>query len=167
MFGNLEHATLRYIAFANHLMILISSTIVTGLVSWFLHKYDYRGVNIVYQEVIATITLGFWLVGAVLPLIGRYRGYLAPMNLVFSYLWLTSFIFSSQDWSSGKCGFGKPGEGHCSRKKAIDAFNFIGFFFLLCNTIVEGILLRAEYATPAAAPHNKEISAGRPSDNSV
>ena len=38
--------------FANHFMILISSAIVTGLVSWFLHKYDYRGVNIVYQEVI-------------------------------------------------------------------------------------------------------------------
>lgn len=55
MFGNLEHATLRYIAFANHLMILISSTIVTGLVSWFLHKYDYRGVNIVYQEVIVCL----------------------------------------------------------------------------------------------------------------
>jgi hypothetical protein len=33
-------------------MILASSAIVTGLVSWFLDKYDYRGVNIVYQEVI-------------------------------------------------------------------------------------------------------------------
>ncbi|RFU79578.1 hypothetical protein TARUN_2626 [Trichoderma arundinaceum] len=167
MFGTLEHATLRYVAFLNHLMILSSATINTGLVSWFISKYDYRGVNIVYQEVIAVITLGFWLVGSALPLIGRYRGYLAPLNLVFSYLWLTSFIFSSQDWSSGKCGFGQPGEGHCSRKHAIDAFNFIGFFFLLANTIVEGILLRAEYAAPAAAPHNKEISAGRTSDNSV
>lgn len=52
MFGTLEHATLRYIAFANHLMVLISSIIVTGLASWFLAKYDYRGVDIVYQEVI-------------------------------------------------------------------------------------------------------------------
>ncbi|EHK41983.1 uncharacterized protein TrAtP1_011649 [Trichoderma atroviride] len=161
MFGTLEHATLRYIAFANHLMVLISSIIVTGLASWFLAKYDYRGVDIVYQEVIAVITLGFWLIGSVLPLIGRYRGYLAPLNLVFSYLWLTSFIFSSQDWSSGKCGFGKPGQGHCSRKHAIDAFNFLAFFFLLANTIVEGILLRAEYANKAAAaPVNKELSSG-------
>ncbi|KAL7893853.1 hypothetical protein HDV63DRAFT_381409 [Trichoderma sp. SZMC 28014] len=161
MFGTLEHATLRYIAFANHLMILISSIIVTGLASWFLAKFDYRGVDIVYQEVIAVLTLGFWLVGSVLPLIGRYRGYLAPLNLVFSYLWLTSFIFSSQDWSSGKCGFGKPGQGHCSRKHAIDAFNFLAFFFLLSNTIVEGILLRAEYANKAAAaPVNKELSSG-------
>lgn len=160
MFGSLEHATLRYIAFANHLMVFISSAINTGLVSWFLSKYDYRGVDIVYQEVITVITLGFWLVGSVLPLIGRYRGYLAPLNLVFSYLWLTSFIFSSQDWSSGKCGFGKPGEGHCSRKHAIDAFNFLAFFFLLANTIVEGILLRAEYNRPAADPVNKELSAG-------
>ncbi|KAM0450820.1 hypothetical protein ACHAO4_006210 [Trichoderma viride] len=161
MFGTLEHATLRYIAFANHLMVLISSIIVTGLASWFLAKYDYRGVDIVYQEVIAVLTLGFWLIGSVLPLIGRYRGYLAPLNLVFSYLWLTSFIFSSQDWSSGKCGFGKPGQGHCSRKHAIDAFNFLAFFFLLANTIVEGILLRAEYANKAAAaPINKELSSG-------
>lgn len=52
MFANLTHATLRFIAFFNHLMILASSAIVTGLVSWFLDKYDYRGVNIVYQEVI-------------------------------------------------------------------------------------------------------------------
>ncbi|KAH6611488.1 hypothetical protein Trco_001508 [Trichoderma cornu-damae] len=167
MFATLQHSTLRYIAFVNHIMILISATIVTGLVSWFLHKYKYRGVDIVYQEVIATITLGFWLVGSVLPLIGRYRGYLAPLNLVFSYLWLTSFIFSSQDWSSGKCSYGRPGLGHCSRKHAIDAFNFLGFFFLLCNTIVESILLRAEHAAPAAASHNKETSVGRPSDNSV
>ncbi|EGR49590.1 uncharacterized protein TRIREDRAFT_121416 [Trichoderma reesei QM6a] len=167
MFANLTHATLRFIAFFNHLMILASSAIVTGLVSWFLDKYDYRGVNIVYQEVIATITLGFWLVGAVLPLVGRYRGHLAPLNLIFSYLWLTSFIFSAQDWSSDKCSFGQPGEGHCSRKKAIESFNFIAFFFLLCNTLVEMLLLRAEYATPVAAAHNKEISAGRPSDNSV
>ncbi|KAL7922551.1 hypothetical protein ACQKWADRAFT_292763 [Trichoderma austrokoningii] len=160
MFGNLENATLRYIAFANHLMVLISSIINTGLVSWFLSKYDYRGVDIVYQEVITVITLGFWLVASVLPLIGRYRGYLAPLNLVFSYLWLTSFIFSSQDWSSGKCGFGKPGQGHCSRKHAIDAFNFLAFFFLLSNTVVEGILLRAEYNNKTAAPVNKELSSG-------
>jgi hypothetical protein len=57
MVGTLEHATLRYIAFANHLMILISSIIVTGLASWFLAKYDYRGVDIVYQEVIVCLTL--------------------------------------------------------------------------------------------------------------
>ena len=56
MFANLTHATLRFIAFFNHLMILASSAIVTGLVSWFLHKYDYRGVNIVYQECIVCLS---------------------------------------------------------------------------------------------------------------
>lgn len=56
MFANLTHATLRFVAFFNHLMILASSAIVTGLVSWFLDKYDYRGVNIVYQEVIVRLS---------------------------------------------------------------------------------------------------------------
>jgi hypothetical protein len=57
--------------------------------------------------------------------------------------------------------------GEREKKKNMALTWHLYSFFLLCNTLVEMLLLRAEYATPVAAAHNKEISAGRPSDNSV
>lgn len=48
----MDHATLRMLAVANHFMIFASAAIVTGLVSFLLHQESFRGVNIVYQEVI-------------------------------------------------------------------------------------------------------------------
>lgn len=73
----------------------------------------------------AVITLAFYLVATVLPFFGKYRGHLLPLNLVLSYLWLTSFIFAAQDWSSGRCAYDPPGIGRCSIKKATEAFDFI------------------------------------------
>jgi len=36
----------------NNLIILSSSAIITGILSWFLHRYRYRGTHLVYNEVI-------------------------------------------------------------------------------------------------------------------
>ncbi|KAM3521924.1 hypothetical protein NHJ13051_005977 [Beauveria bassiana] len=137
------HSTLRYLAFANHAIVWVSSLIVTGILSYFLSKYSAaHNTHIIYQEVIAVITLALWTFGMILPLISRYGGHLWPINLALSYLWLTSFIFSAQDWSRGYCrrysyvyGFSR-----CGLKKTVIAFNFIAFFFLLCNAIIESRL---------------------------
>lgn len=74
----------------------------------------------------ATITLAIYLVGMVLPLVDSYGGYLVPLNFVLSYLWLTSFIFSAQDWSGNRCSYTAPLFGNCGKKHTMEAFNFIG-----------------------------------------
>lgn len=61
----------------------------------------------------------------ILPLIDRYGGHLWPVNLLLSYLWLTSFIFSAQDWARGRCSSYSDGFGKCGLKKTVIAFNFI------------------------------------------
>lgn len=73
----------------------------------------------------ATITFAVWTLGMILPLIGRYGGHLWPANLVLSYLWLTSFIFSAQDWARGRCITYSDGFDKCGLKKTVVAFNFL------------------------------------------
>ncbi|KAG8408132.1 hypothetical protein J3459_018146 [Metarhizium acridum] len=148
----MSHSSLRGLAVANHFVVWLSAVIVTGAVSWFISRFSTseNSTHIIYQEVIATITLALWTFGMVLPLVGAYRGHLWPVNLAFSYLWLTSFIFSAQDWSNGRCHVVGPGYGRCNLKRTIAAFNFLAFFFLLCNTIVEGLIFRAHRSDVAS-----------------
>ncbi|KAK2606231.1 hypothetical protein QQS21_003402 [Conoideocrella luteorostrata] len=141
--------SLKILAVANHFIVWVSALIVTGIVSWFLKKansgYDgYYGnrTHIIYQEVIAVITFAAWTLGMFLPLTKKYGGHLLPLNLIFSYLWLTSFIFSTQDWSGGRRTAGGPVYGRCGLKKTVAAFNFFAFFFLMANVIVEAFLYR-------------------------
>ncbi|KAL6876955.1 hypothetical protein J3F83DRAFT_430847 [Trichoderma novae-zelandiae] len=136
--------TLRLAAFGNHFVVWVSSLIVTGILSFFLVKYNLsNNAHVIYQEVIATITLAVWTFGMVLPLVNAYGGHLWLANHILSYLWLTSFIFSAQDWAGGRCTTHAPTFGKCGLKKTVVAFNFFAFFFLLVNTFVEGLLFRA------------------------
>lgn len=54
----------------------------------------------------------------ILPFFGSYRGHLWPMNMIFSYLWLTSFILAVEDWAGNRC------YDKCGIKKTIIAFDF-------------------------------------------
>jgi hypothetical protein len=67
------------------------------------------------------ITLFFYLFAIVLPALKSYRGYMLPLNLALAYLWLTSLIFTSQDWSGGRCG-----GYYCALKHTVQAFYIIG-----------------------------------------
>jgi hypothetical protein len=63
----------------------------------------------------------------VLPALKAYHGYMLPLNLALTYLWLTSLIFSSQDYSGGRCRyFSPPGVGRCGLKHTAQAFFIIG-----------------------------------------
>ncbi|EFZ03834.1 membrane-associating domain protein [Metarhizium robertsii] len=139
----MAHGTLRAAAAFCHFMVFASAVIVTGLVSWFLNGFRFRGSHIVYTEVIAVITIPIYLVAMIAPVFKSYEGYFLPVNFIFSYLWLTSFIFSAVDWSGHLCRQEPLGANRCGRKRAVEAFNFIAFFFLLCNIIIEAFLLRA------------------------
>ncbi|KND89632.1 hypothetical protein TOPH_05776 [Tolypocladium ophioglossoides CBS 100239] len=134
--------TLRALAVFCHFMIFASAAIVTGVVSYFLNKYSFRGAHVVYQEVIAVITLPLYFCAMFMPLFRSYEGYFLPVNFIFSYLWLTSFVFSASDWGGRLCRRTTLGAGRCSLKRTVEAFDFFAFFFLVCNILVEGYLLR-------------------------
>ncbi|KAJ4288796.1 hypothetical protein N0V88_007332 [Collariella sp. IMI 366227] len=125
----------------NNFLILASSTIITGILSYFIRHWGYRGTHLVYNEVIAVVTLFIYLFIMVLPLLKSYRGYALPLDMALSYLWLTSLIFSSQDYSGGRCRyFSPPLVNRCGLKHTVQAFHIIGFSFLFFNTILEALM---------------------------
>lgn len=96
----------------------------------------------------------------VLPALKSYRGYMLPLNLALTYLWLTSLVFSSQDYSGNRCRFFSPAAvRRCGLKHTVQAFHIIGLYvlsfsyqlklrpnmtygsaFLLFNTILEALM---------------------------
>ena len=69
----------------------------------------------------AVVTLFIFLVAVFLPVVKTYHGYMLPLTLVLSYLWLTSLIFAALDYSGGRC---RP--YHCRLKHTVEAFQIIG-----------------------------------------
>ncbi|KAK4460650.1 hypothetical protein QBC42DRAFT_288304 [Cladorrhinum samala] len=137
----------------HNFIILASSTIITGIMSYFLHRYRYRNTHLVYAEVIAVLTLAFYLFGTISPAFKNYKGYLLPLNLLLSYLWLTGLIFSSQDYAGHRCYYNSPPpiagpnpnsfvnrSSHCRLKHAAQAFWIIGFTYLFLNAILEALM---------------------------
>ena len=63
--------------------------------------------------------------------------------LTFTIRWLTAFIFEAQDYNEHSCDFFAPntGPGFCARKKTMEAFSFLAFFFSLQGTLLEAYLL--------------------------
>ncbi|KAI8648657.1 hypothetical protein NCS57_01477500 [Fusarium keratoplasticum] len=143
----MERKLLRTLTLLNHFMVFASAAVVTGLLSYFMNEYPYRGVHIVYQEVIAVVTLAVYLVAMIFPLIKSYWGHFMPLHLIFSYLWLKSFIFSTQDWNRGRCWTAPPGQGLCEKKHTVEAFNFLAFpyfsFLLFCDALAEALIWKA------------------------
>ncbi|KAK3303846.1 uncharacterized protein B0T15DRAFT_421419, partial [Chaetomium strumarium] len=135
--GRIARALLAF----NNFVILASSVITTAILAYLIHRSLYRGTHLIYNLVISVLTLFLYLFLVVLPAVKRYRGYALPLNLLLTYLWLTSLIFSSQDYSGGRCRFfSPPGIDRCGMKHTIQAFFIIGFSFLLFNTILEALM---------------------------
>lgn len=52
-----------------------------------------------------------------------------PLNVILSYLWLTSLIFTSQDWAGDRCRYNTSSMGlgtHCGLKHTAMAFFIVG-----------------------------------------
>ena len=50
----MQNALLRLSAVGNNLMVLASSAIVTGIISYFINRHNARNVNIIFHEVIVS-----------------------------------------------------------------------------------------------------------------
>ncbi|KAI0835213.1 hypothetical protein F5Y06DRAFT_140941 [Hypoxylon sp. FL0890] len=110
----------------SNLLVWISAVIVMGIVSYFISLNDrYVSGHIIYEEVISVLTVAFLLLSFIL---GSYPGYSLLFNIVFSYLWLVSVVFTAEDWSSDYAG---------ALDHTVEAFSFIAFFFLFFNVLYD------------------------------
>ncbi|KAF2405096.1 hypothetical protein EJ06DRAFT_525652 [Trichodelitschia bisporula] len=150
----------RYLLIANTFLQWVSAVIVMGLVSRFLAKNQHT-THLVYEEVIAVLNVAFFLPMLVLPARSSYGGHFLPLNFIFSYLWLTAFIFTAQDYSGKQCHRVSPDDVYaCGRKTTIEAFSFLAFFFSLINTIIDGWLFssRRTDTTPVTKEAPRETA---------
>lgn len=132
--------SLRPAILANHVLHWVSSIIVMSIAAYFIAKWPHNA-HLRYWVSIAAIDAVLYIPALLLPAIKSYKGYLAPLALIFSYLWLTAFIFASQDYSHGRCIFNSPSfVNRCNLKRTLQAFSFIAFFTNLVGLFLEARL---------------------------
>lgn len=113
-----------------------SAVIVMGLTSYFLNR-GLRDQHNKYIEVIATASIVFFLPAfASMWAPGGLSLLVIGIDVIFSYLWLTAFIFAAQDYNWHGCR-DIPRGVTCSKKYAQEAFIFLAFFFTLTGIGLE------------------------------
>ncbi|KAL1603974.1 hypothetical protein SLS60_005566 [Paraconiothyrium brasiliense] len=130
--------TLRPLLLANHALHFASSVIVLGISGYFIHKFT-SNTHLRYWIGVAAVDTFFYLPSLFLPLVKSYKGYLAPLALILSYLWLIAFVFASQDYDyNGGQFYNSPaGVNKGALKKTLEAFAFIAFFTSLVGFFAE------------------------------
>ncbi|KAJ5499454.1 hypothetical protein N7453_008505 [Penicillium expansum] len=114
-----------------------SAVIVMGLTSFFINRGP-RGQHTIYQEVIAVLSVVFFLPAFISPFMPSSLGrFVLAIDVIFSYLWLTAFIFSAQDYSTRRCYHAIPAGLNCKRKRANEAFIFLAFIFTFFGIFLE------------------------------
>ncbi|KAJ5949807.1 hypothetical protein N7454_001391 [Penicillium verhagenii] len=120
----------------------ISAVVVLGLTSRFINQGPH-GQHITYQEVISALSVVFFIPAFISPFRPAFLSKVViPIDLVFSYLWLTAFVFAAQDYNWHSCYFHSPPGVTCQRKRANEAFIFLAlyalssFFFSLALPLV-------------------------------
>ncbi|KAB5566213.1 hypothetical protein GE09DRAFT_1284048 [Coniochaeta sp. 2T2.1] len=109
---------------ASNILVWISAVIVMGILSYFLSLSHNQGDHIIYEEVIAVLTVVFFLAAFFLH---TYPGYVLLFNIIFSYLWLVAVAFTASDFT----------HSHSALLHTVEAFSFIAFFALLFNVIYD------------------------------
>ncbi|KAJ5146159.1 uncharacterized protein N7515_000723 [Penicillium bovifimosum] len=138
-----------------------SAVIVMGLTSFFISRGP-RGQHIIYQEVIAVLSVVFFLPAFISPFMpNRLSKFVVFIDIVFSYLWLTAFIFAAQDYNLHSCIANAPPGVTCGRKKANEAFMFLAFISTLFGLFLEVYLLWGYHKENNTTPgHPEKIENG-------
>lgn len=137
-----------------NLLTWISSAIVTGITAYFLNKYPHDQ-HLIFEIVISALVLAFWIPAVALPFLSSYKFFYALPNFIFSYLWLTSFIFAAQDYNEGSCRGNAPTGGSCNLKLTSEAFIFLAFFFSFAAALLDAAAWKSA-AVAAAEPVHPE-----------
>lgn len=136
-----------------------SAVIVMGLTSYFISRGPH-GQHLLYQEVIATLSVVFFLPAFISPFLPTALSkFVLLIDVIFSYLWLTAFIFAAQDYNQHSCYFSSPPGVTCGRKKANESFIFLAFVFTFFGMFLEVAALWAyrkeNNPTPAVQEKNE------------
>ncbi|RHZ58375.1 MARVEL domain-containing protein [Aspergillus thermomutatus] len=127
---------IRPFLFVVRLFAWLSAIIVMGVTAWAVTKTD--GYRVVYPLVIAVLSTAFYIPAMVVSTMKRNRGYMLPLDIVFSYLWLAAFIFLAQHIGQENCRWFYWGVSTaCARKRTAEAFSFLAFFWTLCAMCFE------------------------------
>ncbi|KAL1851458.1 hypothetical protein Plec18170_006273 [Paecilomyces lecythidis] len=154
-----------------------SAVIVMGITSYFINIGP-RGEHIIYQEVIvrtlcpecktSTISVAFFLPAFISPFLPNVLSkFVLAIDIIFSYLWLTAFIFAAQDYDWRNCNTrAPPGNGGCSKKKANEAFIFLAFFFTFVGIFLEvsALWIARRETAPVHEKHNNVAAETRAAD---
>ncbi|RJE24721.1 hypothetical protein PHISCL_02930 [Aspergillus sclerotialis] len=128
-----------------------SSVIVLGITGYLISRH-HNGEHIIYQIVIAALSVVFFLPAFISPFLQtKLGGMVLGIDIIFSYLWLTAFIFAAQDYNWQNCFTHAPPGIGCSRKHANEAFIFLAFIFTFFGMFLE---IAALYA---ARGNNRDI----------
>ncbi len=93
-------------------LIWISAVIVMGIESFWISQNNNQGSHIIYEEVIAVLTVAFFVFAFFL---GAFPGWILMFNVIFSYLWLVSVVFTASEFS----------HSNDSLALTVEAFSFI------------------------------------------
>ncbi|KAJ5982147.1 hypothetical protein N7451_012247 [Penicillium sp. IBT 35674x] len=114
-----------------------SAVIVMGITSYFMNNWP-KGEHTIYQEVISTMSVAFFLPASASPFMPNLlTKFVTPIDIIFSYLWLTAFIFAAQDYNWKDCAINAPAGASCALKKANESFMFLAFFFTFLAIFIE------------------------------
>jgi hypothetical protein len=120
-----------------------STVIVLGISAYFINTYT-DNTHLVFWLTIACIDTA-----ATLPYLGHPFFSFSPLlarcllsiQWLFSYLWLTAFIFAAQDYNfNGTCALSPAGVGKCGIKRTLEAFAFLAFFTGVLGQLLESRL---------------------------
>jgi len=113
------------ILMGTNLLIWISSVIVMGITAWLVHENrGYASNRVIYILVISVLTTAFFLASFFLS---AFAGVFLLFNLIFSYLWLVSVVFTAEGWSNSGNKY----------LLTVEAFSFIAFFLLFFNVFYD------------------------------
>lgn len=125
----------RPILLATRTMQWVSAVIAMGIYAYFVNK-QHHGVHILFNFVISVLSVVFFLPAFMSPFKSTMLSkYVAMIDMVFSYLWLTAFIFAAQSYNYNI--YNTPYGVNMSIKHAAEAFVFLTFFFTIIGLIFE------------------------------
>ncbi|KAE8548178.1 hypothetical protein EYB25_009972 [Talaromyces marneffei] len=95
-----------------------SSVIALGIYAYFVH-HQRSGTNPIFNLVISVLK---WV---------------ALIDMVFSYLWLTAFVLAAQSYNYGDVYLKAPSGVRVSIKHAAESFTFLAFIFTFFGLLTE------------------------------
>ncbi|KAI5300164.1 hypothetical protein KEM56_002678 [Ascosphaera pollenicola] len=148
---------MKFIVLLCRALVWCSDVIVMGITAYFIAQYE-TGQHLNYDISISAIGIIFHLPGFVSPFFPSLAWASIPIDIAWSHLYLIGFVFAGDDYNWQSCSVNAPADAACSKKRALEAFLFIGFFFSLVSFILEGFKVHQRKVLDKQPTPNKEVA---------